>query len=391
MLKLQLSSLKQLFRNKEALFWSLAFPLIFILVFSLFDFSGSVNARIIVIDNADNEISNQIIDSLQHVKGVGINENIDNQDEATNKLKNSENVEFTFYDQEKDETYTESAGVNVVLVFPEGYGNLSELEKNQEGSEIPFKLDLIYNESDEGGASPSGIVESIVNSITSEINLNIAGGKNLFDTEREGISVNEVSYYDILVPGIIGMGIMQSGVIGMATNIATLKEKRVLKRLSATPLPIWKFLFTEIFTFLILTVLQVTIMLVFAKFLLGASIYGNVALIYFLSFISSFVFLSLGFIAAALSKTANAASSLSNVVSMPMMFLSGVFFDRETLPHAVKIISDFLPLSPLIDALRAVSIQNKSIFEVKTEILIIAVWTVVAFVIAAKLFKFREE
>jgi len=157
---------------------------------------------------------------------------------------------------------------------------------------------------------------------------------------------------------------MQSGIIGMAIGIATLKEKQVLKRLSATPLSIWKFLLAQVITHLFVNIAQVTIMIALSVLVLKANIYGSILLIYAISIGSSFIFLSLGFICAALSKTANAANSLSSVFTTPMMFLSGVFFDRETLPAAVKAVADILPLSPVLDALREVALREASITDI---------------------------
>jgi len=388
MIKLLLSSLKQTFRDKGAVFWSFVFPAIFIIIFSFFNFEGSVSAHIIVIDQANTEISNKIIKALLDFDGVGINKDFSDIDEAKIKLEKSEKIEFTFKNDERQE-YKEIATVNVILLFPKGYGDMTSLLSTTD--EPPFKVQLFYNQANDSLASPSKIVASILDHITNEINLQIVHGKNLFSTNRDGISVNEIRYYDILVPGIIGMGIMQAGIIGMASTIASYKEKRVLKRLSATPLPIWKFILSEVITHLVLSTLQVTLMLVLAKYVLNANIYGSIPLIYLLCFFGNFVFLAIGFIAAALSKTARAAENLSQVFSMPMMFLSGVFFERDSLPEVVKFIANLLPLSPLLDALRAVSLREATLYEVRDELLIVLIWTLVSFIIAVKVFKFREE
>lgn len=381
MLRLQISSLKQLFRNREAIFWALVFPLIFIVVFKWFDVGGSVNARIIVVDKSESEYTKNLIKNISQVEGVGIYYQ-DDLEKAKKSLETSEKLDFKFLD-EKDQEYSDSFSSNLVLYFPKDYGLNGDVESNT--------LQIVYNEADSGPSNPSFIVEGIINDINYNVQLGELGANNRFTVEQIGISVNDIRYYDILVPGVLAMGIMQSGIIGMSINIANLKEKRILKRLSATPLPIWKFLLVEINSYLILNILQVAIMLLLAVFLLGANIYGSIPLIFFLSFIGSFVFLCLGFITASVTKTANAASGLSNAATTPMMFLSGVFFDRESFPPIVKFISDLLPLSPLIDGLRAISLYNKGIVDIYPEILMIVIWTVVTFVIAVRIFKFREN
>lgn len=388
MLKLIIATTKQLFRNKEAMFWSLVFPLLFILIFSIFNFGGSLSSNILIIDNAENQMSAQITDILQNIDGIGINTQFDSVEEAKKVLAQSEEVSFTYKNEDSEDKIRENGDANIILVIPEAYGEFETLQSNLEGK---FTLQLYYDEADEGQISPSGIVESILNDVTTSILLQSNQISNPFIVERNGISVRDVGYFDTLVPGILGMGIMQSGIIGISSTLASLKEKRILKRLSATPLSINKFLFAEVVSFLLLSILQVSITIVMSKFILGANIYGSIPLIFTVCFIANFVFLSLGFIAAALTKTANAAGGLAQVVTTPMMFLSGVFFSRDLLPESVKTISDLLPLSPLIDALREIAIKGAGLQDIERELLILLVWTLLAFLVAAKLFKFEEE
>ncbi|MFQ5493125.1 MAG: ABC transporter permease, partial [Candidatus Dojkabacteria bacterium] len=385
MIKLIIATTKQLFRDKQAVFWSLVFPLIFVVLFGLFDFSGSVNANILIVNNSGSEISQTLVDILQEVDGVGINTEYDDLEDAKTALSDSQSAQFVYVEDgeegtDGDEVEREES-VNLVIHIPEGYGDYTKLQTEPE---TEFQLKIFFDASEEGQISPSGIVASIVSGVTDEIALQSAGATDPFTIEREGVSVNEITYYDTLVPGVIGMSIMQSGIIGMAAAIASLKEKRILKRLSATPLSIWRFLLAEVIAFLILSLLQVTVMLVVSTVLLKVNIYGSIPLIYLLAFIGNFVFLNLGFVIAALAKTAKASESLSQTFTMPMMFLSGVFFARETLPDVVRVFADLLPLSPLLDALRAVALRNASLLDLRTELLIIAGWTVVSFVIAAK-------
>lgn len=376
MKKLLIASLKQYYRDKQAVFWSLIFPVIFLLVFSLFDFTGSINANIIVIDDAKNPASEQLLTVLKDVNGVSVNSDFNNIEEARDNLQDSVRLDFIFTDNGEEET--ERSAANIVLAIPSNYGEL--------GGE-PASIEMLFDQASEGVASPSGIVASIIE----DVSLGIAGLQSPVEIEREGISVNEISYFDILVPGIIGMSIMQSGIIGISASIATFKEKQILKRLSATPLPTWKFLFAEVLTHILGTFIQVTLLLLLALFIFDANIYGSIPLIYFLSFIGTFAFLNMGFIAAALTSSSNAAQGVASAISTPMMFLSGVFFERETLPAGVRQVADLLPLSPMLDALRDISLRNSSILDVSLEIGIIAIWTLVTFIIAARVFKFREE
>lgn len=378
----QLAALRDYFRDKEALFWTLIFPLIFLIVFRWFDTTGAVNAYIIVIDESDSEVSQTVVESLQQVDGIGINYEYESLDEAKLDLEESKRIDFEVVTDE-GEVVVEERTLNVILYFPEDYGSTST---NQLSNST-----LFFNESDEGAASPSGIVSSIIESITSDVTISMLGGQRQFTVDRQGLTVNEIGYYDILLPGIIGLGIMQSGIIGMAATISTLKEKHVLKRLSATPLPNWQFILAQVFTFLFISAMQITIMIVLGIYLLDANIYGSIPLIYTFGIGGSFVFLNLGFIAAAITNSSNAATGLANAVAVPMMFLSGVFFLRDGLPDTVRVVADNLPLSPVIDSLRDISLLDASVYDLQQEILVLTVWTLVSFIIAIRVFRFREE
>lgn len=373
--KLFIASFKQYIRDKEAIFWSLLFPIIFLLLFRLFDFSGTVNANVVIVDNANNQFSEILTKALLTVDGVGINTSIGSEGEAISSLEKAEDLTFEFLDGGSNELLESSGQINTVLVIPEGFG------------ETAFNVQLYFDQANEGVASPSAILQTIIDDVTASF----TGFESPYLIEREGISVNDIQYFDVLMPGILAMSIMQSGMIGISSTIATFKEKRILKRLSATPLPTWKFLSAEVLTHLVTIIIQIALLLIIGIIIFGAQVYGSIPLIVFVSFIGSFVFLNIGFLSAALTKSSQAAQSIASGLSTPMMFLSGVFFSREQLPEIVKIFADLLPLSPLIDALRDIALRERGLEDILFELALILVWTLATFLLAARFFKFREE
>lgn len=388
MYNILIAILKNTYRDKEAMFWLILFPLIFVFVFRLFSFGDSVDANIIVIDKANNEISNELINNLKNVDGVGFSNEFLDSNEAKNALSKSKQIEFTYFDKEENKSTKEKGRANVVMIIPEDYADFSKLQENPDYN---FKIDLIFSETDEGVGSPSSIIESIINQITTQMTLQNSNTRNPFTVERQGLTVNEIKYFDVLVPGIIGMGLMQSGTIGIAASIATLKEKKILKRLFATPISSWQFVLAQVTAFLLIGLVQTTIIIVSAKYILGANIYGSIPLIYMVVVLSSLIFLNLGFATAAVSKTASAAQSLANVLIMPMMFLSGVFFSRDGLPDGIRRFTDFLPLSPVIDALRGIALQEQDFSDIQNKLLIILIWVLVSFILAARLFRINKD
>lgn len=389
MLKLLICTIKNRFRNRMALFFSLVFPVIFVTIFSLFNFEAAGNLNIIVVDKANNEVTKNISDVFKKMENFGYREE-QNLDQAKTIIEKGEDLEFEVYKKKENssgfEAIKEEHRPSLIIYFPEEMKDIPSamVDKNKM---LPIKL--YYDNTEQSQISPIAIVEGILKDITQKTSLSLFHfqGRNMFQIEQKELSVKKIKYFDFLVPGIIGMGIMQSSIIGIASSISSYREKNILKRLLTTPLPISRFLAAEVISFILLSLLQTTVLLVLSTKFLGATIYGSIPLIYLLTIIGNISFLNLGFIAASIAKNTHSATALSNIFTMPMMFLSGVFFDRETLPIIIRHIANILPLSPLLDALREVAINEATLSDISTEIFMLLGFGIVTFIIAAKIFK----
>jgi ABC-2 type transport system permease protein len=195
----------------------------------------------------------------------------------------------------------------------------------------------------------------------------------------------------MLTPGIMAMAVMSAAIIGISSEIVKYREQKLLKRLTATPLKVRDFLMAEVFSYLILAVIQLTLIVLLAHFAYHVKFYGNIFILYGLSLIGSLIFLNIGFAIAGVARSVNAAEAMSQVIFMPMMFLSGVFFPVEALPNAVYHVVQFLPLTPLIEALRSVSIYNAPLSDITKQLLLLAGWIIVSFLIAWKSFRFDKQ
>jgi len=183
---------------------------------------------------------------------------------------------------------------------------------------------------------------------------------------------------------------MMSAIIGIATGITRYRERKLLKRLSATPLKVRDFLMAEVLNYLVLNIVQITLIILLAKFAFDVHVYGNYLIIYAVCIFGSLIFLNIGFAIAGYSKNTKTAESLSQVIAMPMMFLSGVFFPAEALPKVIGSIVEFLPLTPMIEALRKVSIGGEGITDIWIQLAFMAGWIVISFLLAWRTFKFKD-
>ena len=356
--KLTLASLKMLYRDRQSLFWALAFPVIFAVVFGLFDFTDSPEATFEIVGGSGSPVSEALADGLGRTESFTV-ERGDELQQARARLEDGE--------------------VDVVLSVPDAPA--------VPGDPAPrTSIELLYNESNaDVNQFALGAVDRVVNGL----NLRLAGVTSPPVTiDAEGVAGKTVDYYDFLLPGLVAMGVMNFSITGMSIAIAQYREKRILKRILATPLPPSRFLAAQVLARLALAVVQAALILAVGVFVFGATVYGNVLWIFVLVTVANLIFLNIGFAIAGRVANPDAAQGVASAVALPMMFLSGVFFPTDTLPRVLQSVVAFLPLTPLIEALRTVSVEGLPISEAGSQLLLLGAWVLASFAIAGVLFRF---
>jgi ABC-2 type transport system permease protein len=196
-------------------------------------------------------------------------------------------------------------------------------------------------------------------------------------------------YIDFLIPGLLGMNLMGSGIWGLGFAIVDARKKRLLKRLIATPMSRSQYLASFALSRLTLLFIEVGLLLGFAVLVFGVPLRGSLPLLLTICLFSSLAFASLGLLVASRAQTMEGASGLMNLVMLPMWIFSGVFFSAARFPDEIQPLIQALPLTAVIDALRANILRGAGWQTVAPELGIIAAWMVVSFVLALKLFRWR--
>ena len=196
-------------------------------------------------------------------------------------------------------------------------------------------------------------------------------------------------YIDFLIPGLLGMNLMGSGIWGLGFAIVDARKKRLLKRLIATPMSRWQYLASFALSRLTLLFVEVGLLLGFAVLVFGVPLRGSLPLLVLICLMSSLSFAALGLLIASRAQTMEGASGLMNLVMLPMWIFSGVFFSASRFPEVIQPLIQALPLTAVIDALRANILRGAGWQTVAPELGIIAVWLVASFFLALKLFRWR--
>jgi ABC-2 type transport system permease protein len=351
--KLFVASLRMIYRNKQGLFWSLAFPIIFVVVFGLFDFEQAPESKVRLVAAEPSQLSQSLQAALEQVESFTVTVSTD---EAASKEELA------------------AGDLDVVVIVPPSTGEAGG-----------GALEVVYGS---GNPIVKEFTLSALQQVIDSMNLQLAGvTEPPLSLELQPVSAQSTRYYDFLLPGLVAMGALTSSIIGMSIAIATYREQNIFKRILATPLRPVKFLVAQVGARLVLSVFQTALILGMGILVFGANVEG-VGWLFVLAAFGNLIFLIMGIVVAGRAPNANTAASIANAVTFPMMFLSGTFFDTSTLPSWLAEIVRFLPLTPLIEAMRAIAIEGESITDVGPQLLLLTVWALVLFALAARTFRF---
>lgn len=196
-------------------------------------------------------------------------------------------------------------------------------------------------------------------------------------------------YIDFVIPGLLGMNLMGSAIWGLGFSIVEARQKKLLKRMVASPMPRWQYLASFLLSRLIMLVIEVVAFLGFARLVFGVPFRGSLGQLAFLCVLTSLSFSALGLLVASRARTMEAASGLMNLVMLPMWILSGVFFSATRFPAVIQPLVHALPLTAAIDALRANMLQGTNLTHLVSPIAILLGWLVVPFLVSLRIFRWR--
>jgi ABC-2 type transport system permease protein len=196
-------------------------------------------------------------------------------------------------------------------------------------------------------------------------------------------------YIDFLVPGLLGMNLMGSGIWGLGFAIVDARKKRLLKRLIATPMSRFQYLASFALSRLTLLFIEVGLLLGFAVLAFGVPLRGSLPMLVTICLLSSLAFASIGLLVASRAQTMEGASGLMNLVMLPMWIFSGVFFSAARFPESIQPFIQALPLTAVVDALRANILRGVGWKGVASELAVILAWLMLSLFLALKLFRWR--
>ena len=353
-LSFTIAASKMFFRRKSSIFWSLFFPVVTMLVFGNANILGYSAPNVGLIDYANTDNSRLITESLKQSKSTEI------------QLLLSEN--------EAIELLTKGSIASYITI---------NSSYNNSESEI-----IITTRKDD--FAEKEVVGNLINSVMLE---NKNSLEELSNIKSNIADINYQGYKGFIIPGIAAMAIMQNGIFSVVFTLLSYKNQGVLRRLQATPISPSHFIVGHLISRVTIIILQTFLLLIMGVFILGVSIgQGSIMAwinILLLSLLGGVLFLSIGLAISSLAPSEDSAPALANLVTFPMLFLSGVFFPIDFLPKFVGYVSNVLPLTHLAQGIRLSALYGNSTLTTLPQIGITVLWLAIAFSICAFTFKWE--
>ena len=294
------ASVKMYFRNVTAVFFTLFIPILLIGIFGLLNTgntSGNIHSGLTNYSNSD--LSKGFVSAVKKIDAFKVED--DSESDAATKLGKGK--------------------LDLRVIIPADFGVADAQGHLQESKVIAH-----FNEGSPGTGQTAGL---ILGQIANGFNQKVTNAPQLVSVDTTGVKTNNLNYLDFLVPGIMAMSIMQLGIFSVAFGFISYKTSGALRRLQATPTHPLIFLIGQSVARLIIGVLQVCLLLLMGMAFFHLHMVGSVLNLLIAATFGVIVFLSFGFAIAGWAKEENQAAPVANLVTFPMLFLSGVFFPRD--------------------------------------------------------------
>jgi ABC-2 type transport system permease protein len=207
--------------------------------------------------------------------------------------------------------------------------------------------------------------------------------------QEEAVHEKGSRYIDFLLPGILGLNLMGTGMWGIGFAIVTSRIKKTLKLLVATPMRKRDYLLCHMIARLVFLVFEVGVILAFGRLIFEVPIRGSLVTLSLASLLGAMSFSGIGLLTTARAQSLEVGSGLMNLVMLPMWLVSGTFFSVDRFPGSLQPVIKILPLTALNDALRAVMLEGKGITSIGTEMAVMAIWGALSFAVALRIFRWQ--
>ena len=355
--KLLVADFKQFFRDRTALFFTFAFPLLFMLIFGVV-FSGEedMSFDIGLAKGDDSRMAEMIAGALHEVPVLEVNEG-----ELGDMLAEME-----------------KGDLQAVVVIP------ANIESTI-ASGNPASITLYY---DPSRTTSVQVLLPVLRQVIQGMNQRLVQQPVLLEVQEESVHSHNLRSIDYLVPGILAMSVLFLGLFG-GLPLVEWREKKILRRFGATPLRRSTVVQSQVTYRLVLSLLQAAIIIGVARLVFDVQVIGSWLMLLGLLLLGTCTFISIGYLAISRASTVEGAMPIIQIIQFPMMFLSGIFFPIDIMPDFIRPVVEAIPLTYLGDGFRQIMVQATPLHPLSVDVAVLAGWLVACMLLAIRLFRWE--
>lgn len=353
--------IRRLFRDKVAIFFVFFFPLIFLIIFgSIFRGGDDVSFKVGLINQSQTEFAKDFEKQLRENKVFDIDPEVVSQETAREKMNRGQ--------------------LSATIILPEEFGKQSDRPYPAGQAQVLY---------DQNSQQAGQTLASIMQSIFTDINDKLVPHDEPFSVKAESTATKGLTQFDYTFSGILGFTLLSLGIFGPTQVFPRLKQKGVLRRYHMTTLKVWQYFVANVISNAFVGLLAVSIMFTAALVFFDLNMRGSYLILGLIAILGTIMLFGIGLALGGWAKNENQAAPLAQLVTLPMMFLSGVFFPTFLMPELLQKITQFIPLTAVVDATRLTITENASLVDLAPQLGIIAGWTVVIYLVAFKVFRWE--
>ena len=352
---------RRFFRDRLAIFFGVLFPLIFLMVFGSFNKGdgNDLSFNVAVINQSQSQFATEFSKQLKDSKTFKVNPEVATFEQAKEKLSRNQ--------------------LDGVIVLPEHFGDIK-------GTMPAGNAEVYYTQNNE---SAGQTLVTVLDGTFKGINAKFVSTEVPFTVQGKSLNENSLSRFDYTFAGLVGFSIIGLGIFGPVNVFPELKKQGILRRLHTTPIRVWQYFLSTMLAQAIIGMFSLAVMFIFAMIVFQLHVTGNYLEITLFAIFSIFLILGIGLSIGGWASNERQAAPLANLIVFPMMFLSGTFFPRFLMPHWLQTVSNYLPLTPVIDGMRLLTTEGKHLLDLGTQFGYMAVWMVVIYAIAFRVFRWE--
>jgi ABC-2 type transport system permease protein len=353
-------SVRRYFRDRVAIFFTVIFPLIFLFVFGgIFGRNSNSSLHVALINQSTKPFAQHFVTQLEHQKAFKIDPSVKDLSTAKEKMSRSE--------------------IDATIVLPPDFGASN-------GQYPSGKAQILFDQNNDQAA---GTAVTILRGELGAINDQLVQSPTPFSVSSQTINQQGLSRFDYTFAGLLGFSILGLGVFGPVNYFPQMKKQGILRRLHITPLRPWEFFTASAISSAVTGLFSIAIMFLVAHVVFHFHMAGNYLALAVVIVLGIFSIFGIGLAIGGWAKNENQAAPLANIITFPMMFLSGTFFPRFLMPQWLQHITTYLPLTPVIDGIRLVATEGKNLAQIGFQLILMVFWMVIIYLIAFRVFRWE--